>query len=120
MRQIKQALETAVGNTSGAFAAALFENTGILVDVVDYKAGFHPETATMAYVEVLRAARQASLDAGGGGNLKELLITTDQAQMLLAPVDETYIVGIGLEPDGNLGQARLAIRRLHKELANLI
>ncbi|MCD4733223.1 hypothetical protein K8R78_03175 [bacterium] len=120
MKQIKQALERAVSNTSGAFAAALFENTGILVDVVDHKAGFHPETATMAYVEALRAAKQASLDAGGSGNVKNLLITTDQAQMLLVPVDETYIVGIGLEPDGNLGQARLALRRLCKELVNLL
>ncbi len=120
MVQIKQALKKAVKDTAGAFAAALFENNGILVDAVDYKAGFHPETAAVAYVEALRAARQASLDAGGSGNIKNMLITTDDAQMLLAPVSDIYIVGIGLKPDGNLGQARLALRRLSAELMAIL
>lgn len=117
--RLAQILRHSVKSVRGGFAAALFEDSGIMVGAWTEARGFRPDTAADAFVEALRVARRAS-DEAGTGDVQQLIIETSSARLLIHHLAEHYVVGLGLDRDGNLGQARLALKRLDDDLKPLL
>jgi predicted regulator of Ras-like GTPase activity (Roadblock/LC7/MglB family) len=117
--RLQPILQRTVEAVRGAFAAALFEDNGILVAVYSARPDFHVETAADAFVESLRAARQA-VETMGLGGVQQLIVETPNATLLIHPLFDHYSLGLGLERGGNLGQARLTLKRLEEDLLPVI
>jgi len=118
--EIRGALMKAIQDTKGAFATVLFEMTGIMVDKVDISGRFNVDNAAMSYIGVLLAARKASLDSGGDGQIANIIVSSNMTHVVFAPMSENYLVGMGVFLGGNLGQALLTMRRLKEHLGPLI
>jgi|GEM_PF-3428855 len=117
---IDNALTTAIKNTKGAFAAVLFEMTGIIVSKIDLSERFNVDNAAMAYVELILASKRASLAAGGDGQVDGVITYSNLTYVLMERLDEDYLIGMGIAINGNLGQARLAIRKLKPEIREIM
>jgi len=119
-QEIRGALMKAVQDTKGAFAAVLFEMTGIMVDKIDVSGRFNVDHAAMSYIGVLLAARKASLDSGGDGVIANIIVSSNMTHVVFTPLTENYLVGMGVFLGGNLGQALLTMRRLKANLGPVI
>ncbi len=117
---IDNALTTAIKNTKGAFAAVLFEMTGIIVSKIDLSERFNVDNAAMAYVELILASKRASLAAGGDGQVDGVITYSNLTYVLMERLDDDYLIGMGIAINGNLGQARLAIRKLKPEIREIL
>ncbi len=117
---IDDALTTAIKNTNGAFAAVLFEMTGIIVSKIDFSERFDVDSAAMAYIELILASKRASLAAGGDGQVDGVITYSNLTYVLMERLDDDYLIGMGIAINGNLGQARLAIRKLKPEIRALM
>ncbi|MCD4733222.1 hypothetical protein K8R78_03170 [bacterium] len=117
---IDNALTTAIKNTKGAFAAVLFEMTGIIVSKIDPSERSNVDNAAMAYVELILASKRASLAAGGDGQVDGVITYSNLTYVLMERLDDDYLIGMGIAINGNLGQARLAIRKLKPEIREIL
>jgi len=117
---IDDALTRALKSTKGAFAAVLFEMTGIIVSKIDFSERFNVDDAAMAYIELILASKRASLASGGDGQVDGVITYSNLTYVLMERLDEDYLIGMGIAIDGNLGQARLAIRKLKPEIRAIL
>lgn len=118
-KNLLRLLRDAVESTRGSFAAGLFEDSGIMIAVYSAQPGFDSGTAANAFGEALRSSRFAA-DEVRLGEVRQLIIETPQATLFIHPLVDCYTLGLGLESSGNLGQARLTLKRLQEALLPLL
>lgn len=116
----KQILQEMVQSVEGSLGAGLVGMDGIVIDQISKNTSFDINAVGAEYSSILKNALKASKEFGLGST-QEVLITTDQAVMIMMMVGENYFVTLGLGLDGNLGRGRLelkkAIPKFEKELA---
>ncbi len=117
---IDSLLTKAITSTKGAFTAVLFEVTGIIVSKIDFSERFNVDNAANAYVDVMKSAKRASRASGGDGQVDGMIIYSNLTYVMMEELDNEYMIGMGLTIDGNLGQARLALRNLKPKIREIL
>jgi len=114
----KEMLETIIGRTEGSLGALIMGTDGIAVEKVFGEAGREAnlDVAAAEFTSLVRSAQRAGNDTGLG-NLRELIISLDEAIVVMRLLSRDYFVVLALSPSGNLGRGRFELRKAELRLA---
>jgi predicted regulator of Ras-like GTPase activity (Roadblock/LC7/MglB family) len=114
----KEILETIIERTEGSLGALIMGIDGIAVEKSLKTAGQEAnlDVAAAEFTALVRNAQRAGNDTGLG-NLRELVISLDDAVMLMRLLGRDYFVVLALSPKGNLGRARFELRKAELQMA---
>jgi len=113
----KEALETILERTEGSLGALIMGIDGIAVERFLKDAGQEAnlDVAAAEFTSLVRNAQKAGKDTGLG-NLRELMISLDDAVLIMRLLGQDYFVVLAISPDGNLGRARFELRKAELQL----
>ncbi|OFV68176.1 MAG: hypothetical protein SCAL_000816 [Candidatus Syntrophoarchaeum caldarius] len=97
-------------NVDGSIAVAIAGYDGMPVASAQTDPNFSIEDAVASAAMGLTYSKKMMEDASAG-KVKESMTTTDAAIFFLRPIDEEYWIGMALEANGNLGKARLEMKK---------
>lgn len=115
-----EVVQNAVQNVHGGLAAVIMGRDGISLSQ------FRAETAEVdietlgieyanLFAEITKAAQTL-----GSGSVQEVMLLTDQYQILIRAINPEYFIALILAPNGNLGKGRFVLRvSIPKILAEL-
>ena len=108
----KEILETIIERTEGSLGALIMGVDGIAVERSLKQAGQEAnlDVAAAEFTSLVRNAQRAGKDTGLG-NLHELVISLDDAVVLMRLLGRDYFVVLAIQPEGNLGRARFELRK---------
>ena len=114
----KDILETVIERTEGSLGALIMGVDGIAVERTLKQAGQEAnlDVAAAEFTSLVRNAQRAGKDTGLGG-LHELVISLDDAILLIRLLGRDYFVVLAIHPEGNLGRARFELRRAELQMA---
>ena len=114
----KSLLETIMERTEGSLGALIMGLDGISVEKVlgDAGAEANLDVAAAEFTSLVRSAQRAGNDTGLG-NLRELMISLDQAVVVMRLLSRDYFVVLALSPEGNIGRGRFELRKAELQLA---
>lgn len=114
----KEALERIIENTDGCIGALIMGTDGIAVEKVFASEGddANLDVAAAEFTSLVRNALRTSKDSGLG-NLRELVVSSTEATLVMRLLGTDYFVVLALRPDGNLGRSRFELRKAELELA---
>lgn len=114
----KNLLETIMERTEGSLGALIMGLDGISVEKVLGEAGAEAnlDVAAAEFTSLVRSAQRAGNDTGLG-NLKELMVSLDQAVVVMRLLSRDYFVVLALSPEGNVGRGRFELRKAELQLA---
>jgi len=114
----KQSLETILERTEGSLGALIMGIDGIAVErnLKDVGQEANLDVAAAEFTSLVRNAQKAGKDTGLG-NLRELMISLDDAILIMRLLGRDYFVVLALSPDGNLGRARFELRKAELQLS---
>jgi predicted regulator of Ras-like GTPase activity (Roadblock/LC7/MglB family) len=107
----KAALNDMVNNTDGSIGAGLIGLDGIVIDQVSTRTDFDITVAGAEYATIIKNSLKAS-ENFGLGKTGEIMISTDTTSMVMMVIGDQYFVALALALDGNLGRARLELKKL--------
>lgn len=113
----KEALENILERTEGSLGALIMGIDGIAVERSLKEAGQEAnlDVAAAEFTSLVRSAQKAGNDTGLG-NLRELMITLDDAVLIMRLLGRDYFVVLAISPEGNLGRARFELRKAELQL----
>ena len=125
----KQTLEAIIERTEGSLGALIMGTDGIAVEKVLGTDGIAVEkvlaeagkeanldVAAAELTSVVRSAQRAGNDTGME-TLRELVVSFDQATVVIRLLSPDYFVVLALLPTGNLGRGRFELRKAELQLA---
>ena len=116
----KKLLQALIERVPGAQGAILADWEGEAVDHVGHMDDYELKVIGAHKGVVLHNLRQV-IDRLGNDDLREIVITTRQAQTLIIPVTKDYYLVLTLDRSDMLGRALMESRRcvqaLHREIA---
>ena len=114
----KEILETLLERTEGSLGALIMGIDGIAVERSLRQAGQEAnlDVAAAEFTSLVRSAQRAGKDTGLG-SLRELVISLDDAVLLMRLLGRDYFVVLAIRPDGNLGRARFELRKAELQMA---
>jgi predicted regulator of Ras-like GTPase activity (Roadblock/LC7/MglB family) len=115
----RETLEAIIEHTEGSLGALIMGVDGIAVERSLKQEGHEAnlDVAAAEFTSLLRNAQRAGKDTGLG-NLRELVITLDDAIVLMRLLGREYFVVLAISPDGNFGRARFELRKAELQMAN--
>lgn len=115
----KETLETIIEHTEGSLGALIMGIDGIAVERSLKQAGQEAnlDVAAAEFTSLVRNAQRAGKDTGLG-NLHELVISLENAVVLMRMLGRDYFVVLAINPDGNLGRARFELRKAELQMAS--
>ena len=114
----KETLEAILERTEGSLGALIMGVDGIAVEKSLKEEGHEAnlDVAAAEFTSLLRTAQRAGKDTGLG-QLRELVITLDDAVVLMRLLGREYFVVLAISPDGNFGRARFELRKAELQMA---
>ena len=108
----KDLLENIIERTEGSLGALIMGVDGIAVERSLKQAGQEAnlDVAAAEFTSLVRNAQRAGNDTGLG-NLHELVISLENAVVLMRLLGRDYFVVLAIDPEGNLGRARFELRK---------
>jgi predicted regulator of Ras-like GTPase activity (Roadblock/LC7/MglB family) len=115
----KPILESIIERTEGSLGALIMGLDGIAVERSLKQSGEEAnlDVAAAEFTSLVRNAQRAGKDTGLG-NLRELVVSLDEAVLLIRLLSADYFVVLAIRPDGNLGRARYELRKAEMQMAN--
>lgn len=115
----RQLLESILERTEGSIGALIMGIDGIAVEKVLAEAGKEAnlDVAAAEFTSLVRSAQRTGNDLGLGG-LQELVISLDDATIVMRLLSRDYFVVLALNPNAILGRGRFELRRVELQLAN--
>jgi len=104
----KAALQEMLDRSDGAIGALLMGFDGIAVEQLSVD-GYDVETLGMEFSVVLNDARKATLSLDAGGT-QEVAFRADKVTVLVRILNDEYFLALALDPGGNMGKGRFAMR----------
>jgi len=82
---------------------------------------FDSDMASASYAEVIKSNRRAlELLGMDDQSTEDILITTEMAYLLLRELNDQYYHGLAISRDGNLGMARMLMKRFSGKILDAI
>ncbi|MHC1584947.1 MAG: roadblock/LC7 domain-containing protein [Candidatus Syntropharchaeia archaeon] len=107
---LERILNDMLKNVDGSVAAAVVGFDGMVVEGIKNDPNFQMEESAAAAAMGLTYSKKMMEDAGAG-KVKELITITDSTIFFMRPINEDYWIGIALTANGNLGKARLEMKK---------
>ncbi len=113
----KELLESIVERTEGSLGALIMGLDGIAVEKVLGEAGNEAnlDVAAAEFTSLVRSAQRSGSDIGLG-KLRELVVSLDNAIVIMRLLGHDYFVVLALSPEGNLGRGRYELRKAELQL----
>ncbi len=113
----KGILESIIERTEGSLGALIMGMDGIAVEKVLGEAGNEAnlDVAAAEFTSLVRSAQRAGNDIGLG-HLRELVISLEQAVVMMRLLGRDYFVVLAITPEGNLGRGRFELRKAELQL----
>ncbi len=114
----KQLLEIILERAEGSLGALIMGTDGIAVEKILAEAGedANLDVAAAEFTSLVRGAQRTGTDLGLG-KLRELIVSLDDATVLMRMISPDYFVVLALNPQANLGRARFELRKAELQLA---
>lgn len=114
----REPLEQIIERTDGCIGALIMGIDGIAVEKVMTTDGDDANLDIVAaeFTSLVRTAQRTGTDSGLG-NLRELVVSSEKAIVVMRLLNREYFMVIALKPDGNLGRSRYELRKVELELA---
>jgi len=114
----KETLEAILERTEGSLGALIMGVDGIAVERSLKQEGedSNLDVAAAEFTSLLRNAQRAGKDTGLG-NLRELVISLDDAFILIRLLGKEYFIVLAISPEGNLGRGRFELRKAELQMA---
>jgi len=106
----KEVLKAIAESVDGAIGIGLVGLDGMVIDQYSATDDFDVTMVGAEYSSVIKNAGKASQDFGLGPTT-EILITTEQATMIMMMVGDNYFAVLAINQDGNLGRGRLEMKK---------
>ena len=103
-------VQNAVQQVHGGLAAVIMGRDGIALS--QYRAESSDvdiETLGIEYANLFAEIGKAAQTLGSG-SVQEVMLLTDQYQILIRGINPEYFIALILAPDGNLGKGRFLLR----------
>ena len=110
-------LHEAVDRVHGAQMAGVIGSDGLGVELV-LADGVELPSRDETELELATLASSASYSASrlGAGQVRDIIVEADKLTYLASLITPGYYAVLGISPDGNLGRARFAVRRMVSQL----
>ena len=114
----KDILETVIERTEGSLGALIMGLDGIAVErsLKEARHEANLDVAAAEFTSLVRNAQRAGKDTGLGG-LHELVVSLDDAILLIRLLGRDYFVVLAIRPEGNLGRARFELRKAELQMS---
>src|SRR5262245_872082 len=114
----KEKLEAVVERTEGSLGALIMGTDGLAVEKVLSEAGIDAnlDVAAAEFTSFVRSAHRAGADTGVGA-LRELVVSLEQATIVVRCLTRDYFLVLALSPEGNLGRGRFELRKAELQLS---
>ncbi|HDM36324.1 MAG TPA: hypothetical protein ENG09_03605 [Candidatus Syntrophoarchaeum butanivorans] len=107
---LERILNDVLKNVDGSIGIAVAGFDGMPVATAQTDPNFPMEESVASAAMGLTYAKKMMEDAGAG-KVKESMTMADAAIFFMRPLDEEYWIGIALAANGNLGKARLEMKK---------
>lgn len=116
---VKELLRSLVGGIEGVVGAAVVGMDGATIEAIKVDQNFALEEITQegAVASKVLDYMCQKLD---GGPIDHIMLVAERYIVLLAMAGHDYYVGIVINPRGNVGKARLQLRRFMPEIASVL
>lgn len=116
---VKDLLRSLVGGIEGVVGAAIVGMDGATIEAMRVDQNFSVEEIAQegAVASKVMAYMCQKLD---GGPIDHIMLVAERYIILLAMAGQDYYVGIVINPRGNVGKARLQLRRFMPEIASVL
>jgi len=108
---MERILDDILKNVDGSIGIAVAGYDGMPVATAQTDPNFPMEDSVASAAMGLTYSKKMMEDASAG-KVKESMTTTDAAIFFMRPIDEEYWIGIALAASGNLGKARLEVKKV--------
>lgn len=114
----RKPLEEIMERTDGCIGALIMGTDGIAVEKVLAPEGHDAnlDVAAAEFTSLVRSAQRTCGDSGLGA-LRELVVSCEEATIVMRLLNRDYFMVLALRPDGNLGRSRFELRKAELELA---
>lgn len=118
----KEILEGLCRETTDCIAAVVVGiDDGIPIVATSKDPAFDPEVLAAYYAEVIKINEKALKALNRSGNIEELQLMTDAFSLIVRVIPDTrYYLAMAIAKEGNIGMARIAIKRHEKEFCKLL
>lgn len=119
--ELDEILSNLVSNVDGANGAAVGGVDGLLVEQFPHDARAPLVSIVAENANLLRSSNNAYQNILEAGAVNEIIVQSEKLMGYLRPVNADFFLTLTLEPNGNLGKARLmsteAVRLLKEALS---
>ncbi len=114
----KAALESILERTGDSLGALIMGTDGIAVEQILTEQGrdLNLDVAAAEFTALVRNAQRSGKDVGHG-NWRELIVTFDDALIVMRSINEEYFLMLALQPDALVGRGRFELRKAELDLA---
>lgn len=115
----KEVLEQILERADGSIGALIMGTDGIAVEKILRDEGIEQniDVAAAEFTSLVRLAQRSGTDTGLG-NLRELVVSLETANVVMRFITREYFLIIALRPDGNLGRARFELQKAELKLSS--
>ncbi len=118
--ELDQILSLLVANTDGALGAALGGMDGLLIEQFSNEAKLNLSNVVAEHSNLLRSTKIAYGVSLGAGEVGEIIVTSDKILGFTKRVNNDFFITLILEPNGNIGKARLLLEQAIKNLKGVL
>jgi uncharacterized protein len=118
--ELDQILTQLVSNTDGALGAALGGMDGLLIEQFSNDARLVLSNVVAEHSNLLRNTKAAYGVSLAAGEVDELFVSAEKLLGFTKRVNSDFFVTLMLEPNGNIGKARLLLDQAVRQLKGLL
>lgn len=116
---VKELLRNLVGGIEGVVGAAIVGMDGATIEAMRVDQNFSVEEIAQEGA-VASKVMEYMCQKVDGGPIDHIMLVAERYIILLAMAGQDYYVGIVINPRGNVGKARLQLRRFMPEIASVL
>jgi len=116
---VKELLRSLVGGIEGVVGAAIVGMDGATIEAMRVDQNFSVEEIAQEGA-VASKVMEYMCQKVDGGPIDHIMLVAERYIILLAMAGQDYYVGIVINPRGNVGKARLQLRRFMPEIASVL
>jgi predicted regulator of Ras-like GTPase activity (Roadblock/LC7/MglB family) len=116
---VKELLRSLVGGIEGVVGAAVVGMDGAMIEAMRVDQNFSVEEIAQEGA-VASKVMEYMCQKVDGGPIDHIMLVAERYIILLAMAGQDYYVAIVINPRGNVGKARLQLRRFMPEIASVL
>lgn len=116
---VRELLRSLVGGIEGVVGAAVVGMDGAAIEAMRVDQNFSVEEIAQEGA-VASKVMEYMCQKVDGGPIDHIMLVAERYIILLAMAGQDYYVGIVINPRGNVGKARLQLRRFMPEIASVL